>query len=757
MNNHLLNTLGRIALLITFNLSLVACGGGGGGSSDGGSVSFTVSTSASANGAISPTSTSVNENSSTHFTLTPEVGFSIEAASGCGGTLAGNTYTTGPITADCTVTVSFLERTLDTVSALFSNAANWNDYAKGASWATATNTACDASLDSACIHGGEVRVVQVTGKTSCDGLTAEDDLAAFNWVCDATGGAARMISTGLAYGKYLSELIDFGAVGFISNAVTVYEYGIVWGTTPTSVWWNNPVQVNNDGGNLATASTIYLVTSDAAADYTIINNKIALVIASDITLSGAGSGGYVISTNTRDYIWLEGGINAVGDSSGVSFYKVNYSVLRNLSVFNAVNTGIITSSGRNITLTDVTSSNNGDDGIGLATVNSKLFNVTANNNGNDGFFLSGNLDPANLNNTLLVVSANNNVNNGFEFYYASHNRLAGVTASNNGNSGNGAGVVLGPAATNNILMDVTANNNFTGIYVQAKDNLLAGLSVANNGPSGVTNAGDANNNTFADVVVANNVAYGITIFTPGRFTGLLEVGNNGFDATYNCFAGGPDMGLEDDTCSTNGASDADLTTGITLANSFVGKVNSDSQNVSDVSGAAENYPVSPGLFDWTHFDNNLRSWGLDGSAFPANNQQGRWSTGPGRIWDWSVSSGDTGNAGGPALRGVLAVPTGNDTFTSTWGIGNDSADCEAMVAGSIYNNGLCETTFLRYAVELPEDGIGNDNTLCESGESCLYTPNIGSYQGHGNLVSAGTFTAGTLAGITLMKYGTNGY
>jgi len=38
----------------------------------------------------------------------------------------------------------------------------------------------------------------------------------------------------------------------------------------------------------------------------------------------------------------------------------------------------------------------------------------------------------------------------------------------------------------------------------------------------------------------------------------------------------------------------------------------------------------------------------------------------------------------------------------------------------------------------------------------LYTPNIGSYQGSGDLVSAGAFIPGSLIGITLMKFATNG-
>jgi hypothetical protein len=95
-----------------------------------------------------------------------------------------------------------------------------------------------------------------------------------------------------------------------------------------------------------------------------------------------------------------------------------------------------------------------------------------------------------------------------------------------------------------------------------------------------------------------------------------------------------------------------------------------------------------------------------------------------------VSSLDAGQAGNPALLDVLALPDGDATLGST--------------------------AFLRHAIEIAADGIGNDNLLCESNETCLYTPNIGSYQGHGTLISAGAFTNGTLTGITLMRYGSNG-
>jgi hypothetical protein len=66
------------------------------------------------------------------------------------------------------------------------------------------------------------------------------------------------------------------------------------------------------------------------------------------------------------------------------------------------------------------------------------------------------------------------------------------------------------------------------------------------------------------------------------------------------------------------------------------------------------------------------------------------------------------------------------------------------------------TTFLANAVEIIGDGIGNENGLCESNETCLYPPNIGSYQGHGALVPVSGFRNGTLSEITLQKYELNG-
>ncbi len=67
-----------------------------------------VTPSAGSNGAIAPdTPQTVDDGDTIQFTLTPDAHYAIDGVSGCGGTLDGDTYTTGAITSDCTVTATF--------------------------------------------------------------------------------------------------------------------------------------------------------------------------------------------------------------------------------------------------------------------------------------------------------------------------------------------------------------------------------------------------------------------------------------------------------------------------------------------------------------------------------------------------------------------------------------------------------------------------------------------------------------------------
>ncbi len=123
---------------------------------------------------------------------------------------------------------------------------------------------------------------------------------------------------------------------------------------------------------------------------------------------------------------------------------------------------------------------------------------------------------------------------------------------------------------------------------------------------------------------------------------------------------------------------------------------------------------------------------------------------------------------GPAINRI-ACPAGNDTGVQNWRMAAaDQPECDSDFPGSVFVTDHCESTFIYNSIEITGDSIGNDNGLCETGESCIFNPNTGSYPGHGSLVTASTpvtgtpscsdiGTGGAVENVTLYKYNTNGY
>ena len=80
---------------------------------------YTVTPIAGIGGSINPaTPQTVNYNQTTSFTVTPGTNYQISSVIGCGGNLVSNTYTTGPITANCSVTATFSVQGGDTPGGL---------------------------------------------------------------------------------------------------------------------------------------------------------------------------------------------------------------------------------------------------------------------------------------------------------------------------------------------------------------------------------------------------------------------------------------------------------------------------------------------------------------------------------------------------------------------------------------------------------------------------------------------------------------
>ncbi|TWI73009.1 hypothetical protein LZ24_01420 [Desulfobotulus alkaliphilus] len=72
---------------------------------------YAVNTLSGAGGSIQPDTRSVGHGQSTSFVISPDSGYEIESVGGCGGSLSGNTYTTGPVTGACTIEAAFRLRT----------------------------------------------------------------------------------------------------------------------------------------------------------------------------------------------------------------------------------------------------------------------------------------------------------------------------------------------------------------------------------------------------------------------------------------------------------------------------------------------------------------------------------------------------------------------------------------------------------------------------------------------------------------------
>jgi hypothetical protein len=60
-------------------------------------------------GSVSPASRLVDYGGTAQFTVTPDAGYQVASVSGCGGTLAGDVYTTAAITGDCAIVVVYAQ------------------------------------------------------------------------------------------------------------------------------------------------------------------------------------------------------------------------------------------------------------------------------------------------------------------------------------------------------------------------------------------------------------------------------------------------------------------------------------------------------------------------------------------------------------------------------------------------------------------------------------------------------------------------
>lgn len=634
-----------------------------------------------------------------------------------------------------------------TVSA---ESAIWNDYG-----------AC--AVNAACRHRAEN--VQAVLDRSCEGLTAVDELGAFDWVCDGSAFVARF-----AAGRGLRDLVSTS--GFLPNRVVVRDGERVVGQSAPEVWWSSPVtalpaSVGTGAVSLATPNTIYVADTSRSSDgYSIDADGIALVTLGDAVITFSGAPGEncnattgesiaatdrcLVTAGTQRFLWVEARLDARSNARttlllrGVDHIHINATTIRG-----AVVGGLAMSGNYNV----VTHLDSAQTQFPLAltdSTNNDFRDITATRCSNTG---------------IQVIDSDDNRFSGLHvadcgllgvyLYGADRNIVSDVTISNihesvadaddavglnlrNANANimtrvlvshtDGPGIRINSSSNENTLSHATIFASSNSSFVSLSSSRLTLVQIA------AVRADDSSfiffNAENADTKIADCAAgtsehaFYLDAAERFRFSGSLWVGGQ---TGSTCFVnGGTRPGLIHQTCTDSGAdgsstysgqdSTAVLNTGRDLDTSFVGQ-----------QTATASHDV---IDNWTTFENPHRVWGRSDTANRSCNS-GQTCT----LWDLRLTSSDTQARDVNGAFGATCPPSANGNATITDALGN---------------------VFLRNALELPTAPQGDNDGLCETGETCTYSPNIGTYQGEGDLLPPCTFTNGTVTGITLHGYSANG-
>jgi hypothetical protein len=649
------------------------------------------------------------------------------------------------------ITVDITCATL-TTSNYFSTSSNWMDYVKrdGLNATDATGVQCTGSETghyNSCIHAGEMKSIVVPNLTSCDGISASDSLSAFNWKCVAGTSSLKIISTGLREDKHLTDLIDFTNVAWKDNQITVTKNSTIFMTTQSSKWWTNPISVRNGGMALgvAVSGSIYVIQGGSTSiSYSIDKSKVGLVIQPNTTLINNTINPSITISSSLSFLWIEGrynnnngmNVNAIDVSSGSKFLVLRNLFIRGASSGGFGTTGIQMNSSVNqsallhsVRIAQVyTCANLNSNGVMIRYMNASYCN---------------NLQLAQNDFITDTIVTSGTAANGIDIATSAYssNLLFNTTVTNTNNSNISINTM-----TNITFMNTLTSNTGMGTY----SGIIIGAFVISPKFINTAMAHQSGPNSYVENLLTSNNS---------KFNGILKIG-------LGCSINGTNSGLSAFCVRQNGSETTPATvTGISLANSFVGKVTTDdTSNPIDTNGFSSSAPAN--VFD---LQNQFRAWGLDGIAFPNITNAGQCSTNC-RIWDWSLKSSDN------VVRNVNACPSGTIVDTHTWsGSAANQTYCDNNYLGSKLSGSTCVTTFLRNAVEIFADGVGNDNGICESNEDCMYTPNIGAYQGHSKdatslfkLIPASQTssttnvcqdigTGGTITNVKLYKFETNGY
>ncbi|HMV76457.1 MAG TPA: hypothetical protein PKA14_00885 [Leptospiraceae bacterium] len=643
----------------------------------------------------------------------------------------------------------------------FANAPAWNDYVKndgtsvqsdGKSYPNfflASGTACAGTEQTykGCFHGGFYRKIVLSSLTDCTGIRTEDNLGIFGWGCGNVNGKTVAVNYAFSSGKNLADLVQFdsGSSYFKENYVRVYKDNVLYyQTTPSKTWWTNQFEIINNTGEPAvwTSGKIYTVGNGTAPGSGFSRSpilasasisKFAILAVPGVLISVTGGGVPFIEFNGNNFVWLEGNFNAGGiaNTSVIKTTNVRYSVFRNIRAAHGGTSGYgldINSSDNNEFINIIAASSGGGGtggGIKISTSSKNLFYfINAGNNDNNGIQCTG----SNSNMYLFVIHTNNRSS----FSFGCSNQFAANAVSANSSNFNSS-FALPSGAVNNFFLNLGAFNPEG-----------SGFDFTSGSPS------------YNEFLNFGTLAQG-NVNAIGGMTGSSAVfrGNIVIASGKNCAGDGVDG-----SCNPL-SGDAVRFSPASVGTPFLGALKDwsilDTSNSSDALTAVA---FGTGM-DAYRFDTFYRNWGAysatNFAASPGVSHEGNCLAGNCTLYSFDMWASQSVFRGINACPESLPLPSLEHKWESA-GAANDS-DCQLKFPGSYFvAAGDCRSLALRNAVELIGDSVGNENGICEKYENCIYSPNLGAYQGHGSVVSATSCSPViSSAGINLYQFQINGY
>jgi len=308
------------------------------------------------------------------------------------------------------------------------------------------------------------------------------------------------------------------------------DKGICLDSSSSNTLIGNNASSNSDNGIRLRGSSNNTLTSNNAS-----NNKYGIDIKEySIGIDFVHSSGNTLRKNTMSGNVYNFGVNV----NGISIDTRLLEYIQNIDASNTVDgkpiyywvgeqdktipcdagfVGVVNCT--NITVRDLTLTNNRHGVLFAYTENSRIVNVTASNN-DEGICLD-----SSSNNTLTGNNASSNSGNGISIGSSSNNTLTG-----NNVSSNRCGIYLycsrPSSSSNNTLTSNTAPNNYYGIWLSSSSNNTLTSNTASNSCYGIHVSYSSNYNTLTGNT-ASNSDYGIYLYESSEnvLTSNMLIGN----------------------------------------------------------------------------------------------------------------------------------------------------------------------------------------------------------------------------------------